>query len=112
MFAKSLFNIAKYIAEVVQDRQAFINSMHKTVLRRSGTIRSSKTKKELCSACQQPIIDRYIMRVMDNSLARGLPHLLRLPHTPLAHLLLQGQEALLQGGLRQVSTSTLFLYPV
>ncbi|GIY32836.1 uncharacterized protein CDAR_612481 [Caerostris darwini] len=36
-----------------------------------GTIRSSKTKKELCSACQQPIIDRYIMRVMDNSWHEG-----------------------------------------
>ncbi|KAF8796682.1 LIM homeobox transcription factor 1-beta like protein [Argiope bruennichi] len=35
-----------------------------------GTIRS-KTKKELCSACQQPIIDRYIMRVMDNSWHEG-----------------------------------------
>ncbi|GFS72961.1 uncharacterized protein NPIL_530371 [Nephila pilipes] len=33
-------------------------------------------------------------------LARGMPYLLRLPHTPLAHLLLQGQKVILQGGLR------------
>ncbi|XP_042894962.2 LIM homeobox transcription factor 1-beta isoform X1 [Parasteatoda tepidariorum] len=32
----------------------------------AGTIRGGKMKKELCTACQQPIIDRYIMRVMDN----------------------------------------------
>ncbi|GBL97691.1 hypothetical protein AVEN_248645-1 [Araneus ventricosus] len=33
-------------------------------------------------------------------LARGMPHLFRLPHTPLAHMLLQGQKALLQSRLR------------
>ncbi|GFT13679.1 uncharacterized protein TNCV_3831481 [Trichonephila clavipes] len=33
-------------------------------------------------------------------LARRMPHLLRLPYTPLTHLLFQGQKAILQSGLR------------
>ncbi|XP_022238737.1 LIM homeobox transcription factor 1-beta-like [Limulus polyphemus] len=37
----------------------------------TSAVRKSTGRKEHCTACRQPIVDRYIMRVMDNSWHEG-----------------------------------------
>ncbi|XP_023233796.1 LIM homeobox transcription factor 1-beta-like isoform X1 [Centruroides sculpturatus] len=53
--------------EVTEKHSGF----HTTTNGGTGAVRKPAGKKEVCTGCQQPIIDRYIMRVMDNSWHEG-----------------------------------------